>query len=57
MFEQQNEGRLKQWLASAKIAEVNAKAADRQAAAADRRAQQQFKLTQPKGGGGGGLIP
>ena len=57
MFEQENEGRLKTWLASAKIAEVNAKAADRQAAAADRRAQQQFKLTQPKGGGGGGLIP
>jgi len=57
MIEQENEGRLKTWLASAKMAEVNAKAADRQAAAADRRAQQQFKLTQPKGGGGGGLIP
>jgi len=57
MMEQENEGRLKTWLASAKIAEVNAKAADRQAAAADRRAQQQFKLTQPRGGGGGGLIP
>jgi len=47
MFEQEQEGNLKRWLASAKVAEVQAKAADRQAQSAERRAQQQFRMSQP----------